>query len=335
MESKIYIQNGIENYELGKEILDKIEEYNIIENEKEFVEIIKSKELSYSEEKKYMFFGIKKGKFLKEYHLDKKFKGIKEEYYLSYENNCPLNCLYCYLRDYYNHGAFSFYVNFEDMFKELDQFNKKGVMISAGIVNDSFIFDKLTGASKRLIEYFKKRDDLNLELRTKTDNIDNLLEIEAAKNIIVSFTFNPDIVIKKYELSTATLEKRVNAAKKLQEKGYKIGLRLDPMIYVEDFDKRYGEMIEYIFENIDHSMVADIGVGALRYRKDLKEKVLKERQTDLFFNEMIIGIDGKTRYFKKIRLDMYKFVVKKIKEIGDFDIYIGMEAEYIWQEVFK
>lgn len=333
--SKKYIMEEIKKYSKGLEILTRIKNYNIVRDEKEFIEIIKSKNLTYEEEKKYSFFGIKKGKFLKKYYLDKQFKGIKEEYYLSYENNCPYNCLYCYLRDYYNHGAFVFYVNLEDMFTELDEFQKKNTMISCGIVNDSLVYDNITNVTKDLINYFKKRDDLILEIRSKSNNIENLLKIKNPQNVLISFTFSPQDVIDKYELKTSSLDERIEAAYRLQKSGYNIGLRIDPMINIKNTKKAYNEMIDKIFEKLEKDRIKDIGIGALRYAKGLRQKVLEEKRTDLFFDELIIGIDGKERYFKKIRLDMFRNIVTRIKKYGDFEIYLGMEPDYIWKEVFR
>ncbi|MBZ4683557.1 MAG: hypothetical protein PWP46_599 [Fusobacteriaceae bacterium] len=332
--SKIYITEDIKNYKKGLEILEKIKNYNIISSEEEFINMIKNKNLTYEEEKKYYLFTVKKGKFLKEYYLDKQLEGIKEEYYLSYENNCPFNCLYCYLRDYFNHGAFVFYVNIEDMFYELDNFKKKNTMISCGIMNDSLVMDNITNITNDLINYFSKRDDLILEIRTKSNNINNLLNHPAKENILISFTFSPDTVVEKYELKTNNLQERVEAAKKLQNHGYNIGLRFDPIINIENRAIEYQKMIDYIFNNLDTNKIKNIGIGSLRYKKGLRQKVLSEKNTDLFYNEFIIGIDGKERYFKKIRIDSYKEIISQIKKYGNFDIYLGMEPKYIWNEVF-
>lgn len=333
--SKIYITENIKKYKKGNEILEKINNYNIISSEEEFIKMIKEKKLTYEQEKEYFLFTVKKGKFLKEYYLDKQLEGIKEEFYLSYENNCPFNCLYCYLRDYFNHGAFIFYVNIEDMFNELDKFKKKNCMISCGIMNDSLVFDNITNISRDLIGYFSQREDLILEIRTKSHNISNLLKIEAKENILISFTFSPQEVMDRYEFKASSFEDRIEAAGKLQEHGYKIGLRIDPMINIEDRKTIYQNMIKQIMETLDTAKIKDIGIGGLRYKKGLRQKVLSERVTDLFYNEFIIGIDGKERYFKKIRLDMYKEVIEKINEYGNFDIYLGMEPKYIWNEVFE
>ncbi|MEI6856616.1 spore photoproduct lyase family protein [Psychrilyobacter sp.] len=333
--NKIYITEDIKNYKKGIEILEKIKKYEFIEDKKTFVKMIRDMKLTNEEEKQYMLFTTKKGNFLKNYYLDDNLSKIKEEFYLSYENNCPFNCLYCYLRDYFNHSAFIFYVNLEDMFTELDKFNKAGSMVSAGIVNDTLVHDNLTNVTFDLIEYFKNRPELILELRTKSNNIKNLLKIDPPKNILISFTFSPQEVIDRYELGASSLRERIAAAKKLQERGYSIGLRLDPMIDIEGSDVAYRGMVEEIFSVLDLAKIRDIGIGTIRYKKGLRQKVLAERNTDLFFNEFVVGIDGKERYFKKIRIDMYKNIVNSINKYGNFDIYLGMEPQYIWDEVFK
>lgn len=332
--SKIYITEDIKNHTKGLEILDKIKNYNIIKNEKTFIKMIQDMKLTNEEEKQYMLFTTKKGNFLKNYYLDENLSKIKEEFYLSYENNCPFNCLYCYLRDYFNHSAFIFYVNLEDMFTELDNFKQSNIMISAGIVNDTLVHDNMTNVTYDLINYFKNRPDLTLELRTKSHNIKNLLSIKAHKNILISFTFSPKEIIDQYELKASPLKERIEAAKKLQDHGYSIGLRFDPMINTIDSDLIYQNMVKSIFSTLDLTKIRDIGIGTIRYKKGLRQKVLAERNTDLFYNEFIIGIDGKERYFKKIRIDMYKNIVKAINNYGNFDIYLGMEPQYIWDEVF-
>lgn len=333
--SKIYITESIKEYKKGREILKKLGNYQVIESEKKFMEMLKEKKLTNVEEKEYMLFTVKQGSFLKHYYLDDNLSKIKEEFYLSYENNCPFNCLYCYLKDYFQHGAFVFYVNLEDMFAELDKFKKKGVMISAGIMNDTLVHDSLTEVTKDLFEYFKTRPDLTLELRTKSDNIKALRSLEPIPNVLVSFTFSPQPIIDSYELKASSLEKRIQATKVLQDLGYSIGLRFDPMISTPTALEDYREMVDKIFTSINPEQIRDIGVGTIRYKKGLRQAVLKENNTDLFYNEFIVGIDGKERYFKKIRLDLYKNIIDKINHYGDFDIYLGMEPKYIWDEVFK
>ncbi|MCP1222955.1 spore photoproduct lyase family protein [Sebaldella sp. S0638] len=335
MESRFFITEDIKEHKKGRDILNILKNYSIVSSEAEFLEMLKEKKLGFEKEKGYFLFTVKKGRFLKSYHLDENFRKIKEEYYLSYENNCPFNCVYCYLRDYYSHGAGIFYVNTEDMFRELDNHKGNNEMISCGIVNDSLVYDNITDISHDLIDYFGNREDLTLEFRTKSKNIKGLLKEKVYKNILVSFTFSPEEVIEKYEFHTASLQDRITAARQLQEHGYDIGIRIDPVINIKNRKNAYTDMINKLMRELDTKKIRDIGLGSLRYTKGLKDKVLSERKTDLFYNELVTGIDGKERYFKGIRIQMYSEIVEEIRKYGDFDIYLGMEEEYIWKKVLK
>ena len=57
------------------------------------------------------------------------------------------------------------------------------------------------------------------------------------------------------------------------------------MIDIEGSDIAYQNMIQEIFSILDLTKIRDIGVGTIRYKKGLRQKVLAERNTDLFFNE--------------------------------------------------
>src|SRR6266481_4505926 len=98
-------------------------------------------------------------------------------------SNCPMDCGYCFLQEYVaDNPGFQVYANYTDAFDELERLRRKtparSIRVGTGELADSLAFDSLTGISRELIEYFSRRDDLTLELKTKTDEIDNLLKID-------------------------------------------------------------------------------------------------------------------------------------------------------------
>ena len=54
-----------------------------------------------------------------------------------------------------------------------------------------------------------------MEIRTKSNNIDNLLNLNSSKNIEIAFSLSPQEIIDSYETGTPMLEQRVQAMKKL------------------------------------------------------------------------------------------------------------------------
>ena len=60
--------------------------------------------------------------------------------------------------------------------------------VGTGELADSLAFDSLTGLSRDLVDFFAARENLTLELKTKTDEIENLLAIDPRGRVLVSWT---------------------------------------------------------------------------------------------------------------------------------------------------
>src|SRR3984957_12851750 len=112
---------------------------------------------------------------------------------LALASNCPMDCSYCFLQEYLaDNPAFQVYANYTDSFDELERLcdNARGrsFRVGTGELADSLAFDSLTGISRDLIEFFAGRENLTLELKTKTGEIENLLDVDPRGRVLVSWT---------------------------------------------------------------------------------------------------------------------------------------------------
>jgi spore photoproduct lyase len=56
--------------------------------------------------------------------------------------------------------------------------------------------------------------------------------------------------------------------------------------------------------------------------------------TPIFSGEQISGLDGKSRYIKPLRMEIYNTIHKRIRDkLGNVFVYFCMESEDIWQKV--
>src|SRR5579872_3010950 len=111
-------------------------------------------------------------------------------------SNCPMDCSYCFLQEYVaDNPAFQIYANYEDAFVELEKLSASAparhFRVGTGELADSLAMDSLTGLSIDLVNFFAARENLTLELKTKTDEIANLLTIDPRGNVLVSWTLSP------------------------------------------------------------------------------------------------------------------------------------------------
>ncbi len=253
--------------------------------------------------------------------------------------NCPIDCTYCILQGYINNPAITIYTNYQKIIEEiqtLSRLNRERILrIGTGELTDSLALDPITRLSEKLIPEVQKLPNILLELKSKTDHIDHLFHLNPWK-IVLSWSVNPKELVKSDEHKSSGIEKRLQAARKAGEHGFLIGLHFDPIIYLPGWKEHYLRLIDQISEKINPNRIAWISLGSLRYPPHLKE-IAQERfpKTRIFSGEQIPGMDGKMRYLRPIRLQMYKTIYKAlIDKLGDVFVYFCMESENLWREVF-
>ncbi|MFC1567088.1 radical SAM protein, partial [bacterium] len=253
---------------------------------------------------------------------------------------CPFDCSYCYLQQYQNFPATIFYVNFDKLFRELDsvlsKYPDKLFRIGTGEYADSLYLDKYINYSREIADYLSKKfKNYLIEFKTKHDKVDNLLERVPTGHEVVSWSVNPQKVMDVNEHLTASLDERLEAAKKCADRGYWIGLHFDPIIYFEGWEQAYSEVVRKIYQKIDSQKIIWISLGTLRFNPHLKSIIeTRHPESKIVYAEMIKGLDGKMRYLKDERIRMFKKVAGQIqKHDKDAFIYFCMEDSQVWKEV--
>jgi spore photoproduct lyase len=260
-------------------------------------------------------------------------------YNINLHTGCPFDCSYCILQAYLETTEPVFFTNFEDLEKELLDISavQKHLRIGTGELSDSLALDHQTDYSRKILSIFEKFPHILFEFKTKSVHVENLLKYEnALKNIIVSWSLNPREVIEREERLTPDLGSRLKALAKVQNHGYKIGIHFDPIIIFTGWKTAYEELVKEIAGVIDPAKIAWWSLGALRFPYSLREHIFKHRDSRLFDGELIKGHDGKYRYFKPLRLELFHFIKEKILEhiSPDVPLYLCMEDREVWQDVF-
>jgi len=306
----------------------KIEELNY------YSDYLKTNKFSLAELKKpYLFIVKEKWDFLKpcpctKYHLGCGY------WILNLGFGCPYDCSYCFLQHYTNFPGIILPGNLEDFFDQFDKFSqklKKPIRIGTGEFSDSLALDHLTEYSKELIPYFQKKPVL-FELKTKSANIDNLLKLKASKNIIISWSLNPENLIDSQEIAVATLRERLKAAKRVQAAGYGIGFHFDPIIHYSSWKDDYQQLIDTLYSQLPPPF-AWISLGTLRSNRQLKTITeMRFPKSDIFYGELLIGEDKKLRYPKALRKEIYPAMAGWIRKYDHHTpIYLCMESKDVWQ----
>jgi len=290
--------------------------------------------------KRYLLLTKQKGSFVKPCPCTPHYLGCNY-FIINLETNCPLDCSYCILQDYLTNPLLTVHVNLEDLWRELDAFISKrdrAFRIGTGELGDSLALDHITENSADLISYFRGKNSAIFELKTKTVNIDNVLNQQPAPNIIISWSLNTRKLAQDQEVGAPAVEERILAAKKVTLKGFRVGFHFDPLIRYPGWEADYEDVVDLLLESVNSEQIAWISLGSLRFPPDFVS-IINRRfpASKIFHDEFVRGLDGKYRYFKSLRVELYHKMVDYIRDRAGADVplYFCMESRDVWREVLK
>lgn len=250
---------------------------------------------------------------------------------------CTMDCAYCVLQGYFHPPVLQLFVNREDLSRELQQaFEERAFRrIGTGEFTDSLMWEAWTDMNGELITQFGSQDHMVLELKTKTVLVDALEALPHNRKTIVSWSLNTPSVIQTNEKGTASLEARLHAAEKCQSWGYPLAFHFDPLILYGGCETEYSAVVDRLFSQIEPDNVAWISLGSFRFPQDLKP-IIQDRfpQSKIPYGEFVVGTDGKQRYFKPLRVQLYQHLVDRIRSHApDAVVYFCMEDAVVWKRV--
>ena len=260
---------------------------------------------------------------------------------LTLASNCPMDCSYCFLQEYVaDNPGFQVYANYEDAFTEIDTLSASApgrhFRIGTGELADSLAMDSLTGLSIELVNFFAARENLTLEFKTKTDEIENLLTIDPRGGVLVSWTLSPRRVFEACEHRTASPSERITAARRVLDAGYRVAFHLDPMIAYPGAERDYIELMDELFSTIPPAKTSFISMGGLRMTPALRAAARRRFPTDaMLLGEDLLAEDGRYRTFAPMRIRLYKVLADKFKTAGtEIPSYLCMENSSVHERVF-
>lgn len=256
---------------------------------------------------------------------------------LNVGTNCPLDCSYCILQSYFDQPNLRVFVNLNNeldrILKMIDDSPDEVFRVGTGEFTDSLALDPITGWSDLLLPQFSRRKNAVLELKTKTAQIDRLLASNHRDRIIVSWSLNSPFIAAREEHGAVSLKRRLKSARRCQSEGFVLGFHFDPLIPHPGWEQGYLETLELMDQFIDPTGVIWISLGSFRFMPALKPIIRRRHPHSCVLDgEFIQGLDGKMRYFKPIRIELYDFMRRNLESWHpNLGLYLCMESSDVWE----
>ncbi|MBI4719986.1 MAG: rhomboid family intramembrane serine protease [Chitinivibrionia bacterium] len=251
--------------------------------------------------------------------------------------NCSAACSYCFTQAYFEHRCPTLFSNTDDMRDDLRSFldRRPDARVSTGEFMDSLCLDEVTGTTERILELVRSFPLCALELRTKSCAVDHMPPA-GHPNAIAAWSINPSRTILDTEERTAGFRERLEAAGKLRAKGYRIALRIDPIIMNETYLDAYAALADAIEEELPWRHVSEVFLGSVRFDKRMLGLLAAAGGRSALLNtQLILCPDGKYRPHKFARVAMYRRLVAAIaRHAPGIPIRLSMEPSYVHDAVF-
>jgi spore photoproduct lyase len=191
--------------------------------------------------------------------------------YFSHMANCIYDCRYCFLQGMHRSANYVVFVNFEDFQWEIEEHIRAAraaasppLYFFSGFDCDSLALEPVTRFAATFVPFFAKFPDAWLELRTKSTQIKSLLDVEAPPNVVAAWSLTPPRVAEAVEHLTPSVDRRLRAMRKLAERGWKLGLRFDPLLYDPDYRNLYRGLFQEVFAIVPVASLHSVSLGPFR-----------------------------------------------------------------------
>ncbi len=253
-------------------------------------------------------------------------------YVLRHANGCRFTCTYCYLKSsFWYLDRPHVFTNKEDLFREVRAWiardDLESYVLNSGNLSDSLAFELDRPITQELVLIFredaeKKGRPHSLLVVTKAglEPCKPLMDQTPSRNVIISFSFNSPQAAVELEVGAAPMEERVEAARRLKALGWRLRIRLDPIVRGFDYRAIAGQI-----RDLEPELVT---LGTLRSERGLRRFLPGHLAGQLEQNADSRGLD---RYPESDRVVLYR----QAAELIGPGIQIGLceETQEVWEAV--
>jgi spore photoproduct lyase len=269
-------------------------------------------------------------------------KGIvcQSAYQLHSIMGCPFRCHYCGLG-----GMIRILLNMEEYCEHLDEWLAlwpEQRLYKWDNQTDVLCFEPEYGASELLVGYFAQREHQYLEIYAgKSDNVDFLLDLDHQGHTILQWSIAARTQTEVFEDKTASMEARIEAARKCQQAGYLVRFRFSPIIPVKNWREENAELIRLIFARTKPDVISLCAFGwmdvddaraCLDFSLLDHEYVAAMEAAAPFVRERGYTIGGGRPMPHDARAVMFDFLIDTIRSVSpDTVVALCLETEEMWR----
>lgn len=215
-------------------------------------------------------------------------------YYFSHMYNCVYDCRYCFLQGMYrsaHHVLFTNYEDFADQIEATSRESRQPVFYS-GYDCDSLALEPVSRFIAFFTEWLAGRPGLTIEVRTKSTQVRDLLKREPLQNCVIAMSFMPQGGHERWERRVPSIQKRIEVLRRLQQQGWPVALRFEPVIYSPEFRREYDDLFTAVFGRLNAAAIHSVSLGLFRMPKHYLAEITRLYPDEPLFARSFMEQDG-------------------------------------------
>jgi len=242
--------------------------------------------------------------------------GGRNNYYFSHMLNCLYDCRYCFLQGMYRSAHYVLYVNYEDFENDmgtiLAQADNEPCWFFSGYDCDSLAMEPVSAFVQHFLPFFSRHPQAHIELRTKSTQIRGLLKMTPIPNAVIAFSFTPEEMYRALEHKVPTLERRLQAMLQLQQAGWQLGLRFDPLIYQHGYQGQYRRLFQQLFSQLNNEQLHSVSLGTFRLPRGYFRNIVQLYPDEPLFAGAFSTENGMVSYPQALEQEMTAFCTREL-----------------------
>lgn len=249
--------------------------------------------------------------------------------------SCGFDCSYCSIQSFYKNNTITFDNAFAKKLETLELDPTKTYHIGTGQSSDSLMWGNRAGVLEALLDFARRHPNVILELKSKSANIEYLLSQEIPKNVLCTWSLNPQIIIDHEEKRASSLKERIASARALVDKGVLVGFHFHPMVLFEGWQKAYTDIAQELTSQFEAQEIALVSMGTLTFIKPVLKKIRLRAQKSKILQMPLVDAHGKYSYPLNLKEEMFSTVYHAFASWHHkVFFYLCMEDISLWERIF-
>ena len=209
-------------------------------------------------------------------------------------------------------------------------------MQGTGQSSDALAWGNKHGMLDALFAFAVAHPNILLEFKTKSDNVRYIVENDTPKNIVCSWSLNTPVIIDNEEHFTASLDRRLDAARQVADRGVRVAFHFHPMVYYDTWREDYTNVARRIIDSFDSTEVAFLSLGSVTLTKPVIKKIRElGNPTKILQMELVPDPHGKLTYPDAVKVEMFEVMYEAFSPWHeDVFMYLCMEKTEIWERAW-